>query len=87
MKITADHPASSYGTPVILDDAGQVMDYKPGVKAVRESLGLTQAEFAARLGVSTRAVSNWEQGLDTPRADRLNAMAALLAPKRRKASK
>lgn len=32
------------------------------VLSARQSLGMTQAAFAAALGVTPRAVSNWENG-------------------------
>jgi len=60
--ITTDHARSSYGFPVILDDAGSVMDPAPGLAAVRRSLGLTQAQAGELVGASVRAVQHWEQG-------------------------
>lgn len=36
------------------------------VKAIRDRLGLSQAEFAQRFGFSTGSVRNWEQGHRTP---------------------
>lgn len=39
---------------------------KVGVKAIREGPGLTQAAFAARLGLSIYALRNWEQGKRRP---------------------
>lgn len=39
----------------------------PDVKRIREGYGLTQAEFAALLGVSVRTLQNWEQGRRKPR--------------------
>jgi transcriptional regulator with XRE-family HTH domain len=36
------------------------------IRALREGLGLSQAEFAARLGVTKQAVSRWETGLSEP---------------------
>lgn len=36
------------------------------IKALRLHLGLTQAEFAATLGVVQKTVSNWENNLYTP---------------------
>lgn len=36
------------------------------VRAVREALGLTQLEFAARFGLNPDAVQNWEQGRTRP---------------------
>ncbi|MBQ43080.1 MAG: transcriptional regulator [Gemmatimonadetes bacterium] len=39
------------------------MKFTPdAVKQLRERLGLTQAEFAKRVGVSVRAVAHWEAG-------------------------
>ncbi|WP_192498149.1 helix-turn-helix domain-containing protein [Tepidiforma bonchosmolovskayae] len=37
------------------------------VTALRRRLGLTQAEFARRLGVRQQTVSEWETGLHRPR--------------------
>jgi DNA-binding XRE family transcriptional regulator len=36
------------------------------IKALRRHMGLTQAEFAQRLGVRQKTVSNWENGLYEP---------------------
>lgn len=36
------------------------------VKAIREGLGLTQAVFAARFGLSLFTLRNWEQGKRQP---------------------
>lgn len=36
------------------------------IRSLRRQLGLTQAEFAERLGVSMQAVSFWERGTRTP---------------------
>lgn len=38
----------------------------PDVKAIRRRLGLSQAQFAARFGFSTRTVQEWEQGRAIP---------------------
>lgn len=37
------------------------------VKEFREKLGLTQEEFAHKIGVSPRTVQNWENGGDIPK--------------------
>jgi transcriptional regulator with XRE-family HTH domain len=84
MKITTDHSASSYGIPVILDDSGAVMDYAPGIKAVREKLNLTTEQLAQACNVSRRTVEGWEQGRP-PDAAPLNVMAALLKRPKTKA--
>ena len=39
---------------------------EPDPRAIRERLGLTQQEFADRLGVSVRTLQNWEQGRRRP---------------------
>ena len=39
---------------------------QPNVKSIRERLGLTQARFAALMGVSSRTLQNWEQGRREP---------------------
>ena len=77
MKITIDHPSSSYGQPVILGDNGAVLDYAPGIKAVRAKLGLSAAELAEKLGVSERTVNGWEQGR-MPETAALNMLGKLL---------
>jgi len=77
MKITCERPASSYGSPVILDDAGSVMDYAPGIKALRGKLSLSTQQLADACGVSRRTVEGWEQNR-TPNAAPLNVMSRLL---------
>ena len=36
------------------------------VKALRERIGLTQAEFSTMIGVSIKTLQNWEQGRREP---------------------
>ena len=84
VKITCDHSASSYGIPVIIDDSGDVMDYAPGIKAVREKLNLSTEQLAQACNVSRRTVEGWEQGRP-PDAAPLNVMAALLKRPKTKA--
>jgi len=36
------------------------------VKALREQIGLTQAEFSRMIGVSIKTLQNWEQGRREP---------------------
>lgn len=33
------------------------------IREIRESLGLTQAEFGRRFGLNLRSIQNWEQGV------------------------
>jgi transcriptional regulator with XRE-family HTH domain len=44
---------------------------------LRTTMGLTQAELAERLGVSRRAVAEWEAGSSCPKAERLKQLIAL----------
>ncbi|MEW8388891.1 MAG: NadS family protein [Candidatus Thiodiazotropha sp.] len=47
--------------------ASRSFDYPdPEVKAIRESMGYSQARFAITFGVSKRTVENWEQGRRRP---------------------
>lgn len=77
MKITCNHSTSSYGVPVILGDDGKVMDYAPGIKALRAKLQLSTQALADKCGVSRRTVEGWEQGR-MPDAAALNVMSSLL---------
>ncbi len=45
--------------------------------ALRTHIGLTQAGLAERLGVSRRAVAEWEAGLSYPKAERLKQLITL----------
>ena len=45
-----------------------VLPEKVDVAAIRHRLHLSQASFARRIGVSTRLVSDWEQGRQKPAA-------------------
>jgi len=38
----------------------------PNVRRLRKRLGITQAEFAKRFGLSRRTVEQWEQGRTVP---------------------
>jgi putative transcriptional regulator len=46
-------------------EVGRVVDL-PSVAAIRERTGLSQAKFAALLGVSVRTLQEWEQGRRAP---------------------
>ena len=47
---------------------------KHNVVRLRTRLGLTQEEFAKKIGVSVFAVSKWERGLHKPRGLSLRAL-------------
>jgi putative transcriptional regulator len=46
-------------------EVGRVVNV-PSVAAIRERTGLSQAHFAALLGVSVRTLQEWEQGRRAP---------------------
>jgi len=48
------------------------------VRGLRRRLGLTQAEFAARLAVPIETIRNWEQGKRAPRGP-ARALLAVIA--------
>jgi transcriptional regulator with XRE-family HTH domain len=50
------------------------------LRACRLAAGLTQAELAARAGVSASAIVNYERGSARPRPRRLAALARVLGP-------
>jgi adenine-specific DNA methylase/DNA-binding XRE family transcriptional regulator len=47
------------------------------IRAIRETLGETQSEFASRFGVSQIAVAHWESGRSKPSAERRQLLASL----------
>jgi transcriptional regulator with XRE-family HTH domain len=59
------------------------MDFTEKLKAQRERLGLTQAELAAFLDVSPRAVWQWEKGMFPHVLTQEGALARLTKAKRR----
>jgi len=83
MKITINHPSSSYGMPVILDDTGQPMDYADGVREIRARYKLNTQQFGVICGVSGRTVEGWEQGRP-PSAQALLSIAQLINKPKRK---
>jgi len=46
-------------------ESGRVVSI-PGIRSIREKTGLSQAKFAALLGVSVRTLQDWEQGRRAP---------------------
>lgn len=57
------------------------------VRTHREKLGLSQADYAAVVGVSALTIYNWESGKTRPRARQLAAWAAVRALGKREAWK
>lgn len=52
---------------------------RPTNKKYREMSGLSQKEFAAKIGVSNSRVSNWEGGINRPDVDILSAICKVLS--------
>jgi len=48
------------------DKAEAIQDAARFARRVRKRLGLTQAEFSLRIGVSVDTIRNWEQGKRRP---------------------
>lgn len=71
---------------VVGSDAGAVPDHGPPrmesfgdrLLRLRGEKGLTQAQVAARLGVSEPSISAWEQDKARPKAGRMEALSLLL---------
>jgi transcriptional regulator with XRE-family HTH domain len=60
--------------------ADQAAPFAERLRALRLAAGLTQAELAARAGVSEAAVSAYECGRGRPRPRHLAALARVLGP-------
>src|SRR5437016_4719530 len=70
---------SREGKPPVKKSLYGERDYAFGqlVLTLRATIGLTQAGLAEPLGVSRRAVAEWEGGLSYPKAERLKQLIAL----------
>lgn len=51
------------------------MTIAENIRNLRESHGMSQAEFGAIAGVSDKAVSTWEKGIKTPRMGAIQKLA------------
>ena len=49
-----------------VDEAEAMQDAAKSARRVRKRLGLSQAEFSERIGVSLETIRNWEQGKRMP---------------------
>ena len=63
--------------PVQDKPSGQVRFSPRWVKAQRERLGLSAADYGKLVGVSSLTVYNWEGGKSKPREEKLAAIAAV----------
>lgn len=50
----------------------------PRLRIARENAGLTTEQLASQLGVRVDTLTDWEDGAETPRANRLVTLAGLL---------
>ena len=55
-----------------------MMGLGENIREGRKRRGLTQAEVAARLEVTSAAVTQWERGMTTPRYEKLEQLARVL---------
>jgi len=62
MKLAERHIRGEIHLPVRYVEVPESVD----VKAIREKVGLSQAEFARRYGMSQRSLQEWEQGRRQP---------------------
>ena len=53
------------------------INFAEKISSLREALGLTQAEFGKRLGVTNRAVSKWENEISMPSIDSIYKICKL----------
>lgn len=77
MKVTLEHPDSKHGYPVILDDAGSVMEIASGVSAVLTQTGTTYEAFAAYCNIKPATLRQYGRRANTP-ANVLNMLHLLL---------
>lgn len=61
MRLTTNHPQSSYGIPIFVDSKNNPIDYGLAIKMLRQKHNISTQDFANKLGVSHRSVENWEQ--------------------------
>jgi putative transcriptional regulator len=62
MREVVDHVEGKVALPLRYVEVPEDVD----VKAIRSRLGLSQAEFSRRYGVSQRSLQEWEQGRRRP---------------------
>ena len=69
------------------DSEGKRIRFVPkGLRAQRERLGLSAADYAKLVGVSSQSIYNWEHGAASPRPEQLATLAALRGMSKREAT-
>jgi DNA-binding transcriptional regulator YiaG len=79
-KKVLDAPA-----PAQAGNGKQVRFVAKGLRSQRERLGLSAAQYAALVGVSTQSIYNWERNVTRPRSEQVAAIAALRGMGKREA--
>ena len=62
MRLTTDHPQSSYGIPIFMDAKNNPVDYRDGINWIKKSKNLNSQGLADKLGLSRRTVEDWCAG-------------------------
>lgn len=62
-------------------EGGEIVKYEIGsrIRKFREERGISQKQLAEQIGVSNSRISNWEQGINRPDADRLAGICRALS--------
>lgn len=72
--VSKSRPQNSAGA----EDLGNKPRFVPkGLRSLRKRLGLTIAELAGLLGVSSQSIYNWERRITRPRAEQLKMLGEL----------
>jgi DNA-binding transcriptional regulator YiaG len=75
-------------TLAIPESDGKTVRFSPRwLKAHRQKLGLSAADYAKLAGVSALSIYNWENGKTKPRAQQVTALAAVRSMGKREAMK
>jgi transcriptional regulator with XRE-family HTH domain len=69
---------SEHDERVALDYTDETSTFGDRLVAARESMGMTQAQLAHRLGVKLQTLRNWEEDRSEPRANKLQMVAGML---------
>lgn len=85
--VTLTRNASAPSAVDEAEPASKVRFSAKGLKAHRTRLGLSVADLARLLGVTTQTIYNWEQGSSRPRGEQLPRIAALRKLGKRDAQK